>query len=426
MKNILIIIIMHGLLLSCNQSHHNDDDHAHDSEGNHIESFVETPRLDFTIWTEESELFVEFPALIKNKTSRLVAHFTKLLGHKAIEDGTVTVSLINDNETMSVTVNSPSSSGIFIPELTPEKEGVYKLVFEIKSPELNDIIEIEKIQVFASQSDAIRIFGDDDSGENGSISFLKEQAWKMDFQTEYSKEQEIYETINTFGIWKVSPNNQINLVAKATGIVNYIKKNLTKGSKVKKGEVLFEIRSNGLSTRNLETEIENARITLNQIKTEYLRKKSLNEELIIPKSELEKVEKQYLVAQRNYQTLSNGYKGNAKTVIAPDDGFVKLIAIENGDFTNEGELLITLTNSKPDFLEIQVSPEYLSSLDNIYNIRYQTDKENWSNLLKNKGTIVSVDRNITSTKPMLSVYSKVNDIIKLPEGSYTEVVLEVG
>ena len=421
MKKILIIML--GLLMSCNQ--HSDENHAHDSEGNHIESSADTPRLDFTIWTDDSELFVEFPALIKGKSSRLVSHFTKLIGHKAIENGTVTVSLINANETISVTVNSPSRSGIFLPEITPKNEGKYKLVFDLNSNVLKDKIVIDEVQVFATKSDAIRILGDDHS-DDGSISFLKEQAWKMEFQTNYVKEQEIYETINTFGIWKVSPKNQINLIAKATGIVNFVKKNLTNGAKVKKGEVLFEISSNGFTTRNLSTEIENARVTLDQIKAEYLRKKSLNEDLIIPKSELEKVEKQYLLAQRNYQTLSNGFKGNAKSVVAPDDGYVKFIAVENGDFINEGEKLITLTNSKPDFLEIQVSPEYLSSLDNIHDIRYQTNQDNWSNLLKNKGTIVSVDRNISSAKPMLTVYSQVNDIINLPEGSFTEVVLEVG
>ena len=103
----------------------------------------------------------------------------------------------------------------------------------------------------------------------------------------------------------------------------------------------------------------------------------------------------------------------------------------NGKVKTAGEMRVNfgkikLSSQYPDFLEIQVSPEYLSSLDNIHDIRYQTNQDNWSNLLKNKGTIVSVDRNISSAKPMLTVYSQVNDIINLPEGSFTEVVLEVG
>ena len=88
MKYILIVFAF--LAMSCNDKA--EDAHAHNSDGSHVGE--EVPRTDYTIWTDKTELFVEFPVLIVGSPSRFAAHFTVLDGHRPVREGSVTVSLI--------------------------------------------------------------------------------------------------------------------------------------------------------------------------------------------------------------------------------------------------------------------------------------------------------------------------------------------
>lgn len=75
-----------------------EEDHAHDASGGHITEGEEIPAVDATIWTDKTELFVEFPALVVGSTSRFAAHFTILDRHQPVREGSVTVSLVKDGK----------------------------------------------------------------------------------------------------------------------------------------------------------------------------------------------------------------------------------------------------------------------------------------------------------------------------------------
>ncbi|MGB6150563.1 MAG: efflux RND transporter periplasmic adaptor subunit, partial [Pricia sp.] len=72
MKHIFIVLAF--LTISCNEKA--EDAHAHNADGSHVGE--EVPRMGYTLWTDKTELFVEFPALIVGDLSRFAAHFTVL------------------------------------------------------------------------------------------------------------------------------------------------------------------------------------------------------------------------------------------------------------------------------------------------------------------------------------------------------------
>ncbi|MBQ0741006.1 efflux RND transporter periplasmic adaptor subunit, partial [Aquimarina celericrescens] len=81
--------------------------------------------------------------------------------------------------------------------------------------------------------------------EDESISFLKEQAWKIDFQTSPVVSGEIYNVINTSGVWMPSPNSVKSLAAKSNGVVDFKMNILTEGTVVKQGQLLMSLNSQG-------------------------------------------------------------------------------------------------------------------------------------------------------------------------------------
>lgn len=421
----LIYMMTFLLLMTACQSTEEQDIHIHEDGEEHANETVAVPALNFTIWTGKTELFVEFPALVVGNSSRFAAHFTVLDRHQPVREGTVTVNLIKGGKGIRSTADAPSSPGIFTPTLQPKEAGDYLLVFELKTPEYADRIEVGTVQVFATAEEAIQ--GSSVAAENpNAISFLKEQAWKMDFQTAQVVEKAVLDVIPTSGVWKVAPSDYQTLIAPASGRVAFSKGMFTEGSPVKKGQVLMTVSGAGLTTENLDTEIQKAKAEFDQSKSEYDRKKELFEAKIVPKSEFEKVEQRYLIAKANFETLSRGYTGSGKQISSPIDGYIKTIQAKNGEYVSQGTALITVTSHKSSLLEVQVSPAYFSQLQQLQDIFYQTSPGNWSSLKEKGGKILSVGKEVESDRPLLAVYAEVNEGVEMPEGSFTEAQLAVG
>ncbi len=423
----ILLIIAGFFVAACDQK----NDHAHDAEGNHIvvNPSGDIPRIDYTIWSEQTELFVEFPVLIVGKQSRFAAHFTVLDKHQAVTKGTVTVSLIQGNTGIRHTVDAPGSPGIFLPTLEPISEGLGSLQFILTTAKYTDTLTIPDIQVFPNLKTAQEAIGVDQ--ESAGISFLKEQAWKMEFQTEKVKLKSVFESIATSGKWQISPNNTHTLTANANGNVKFNKKNILSGQRITKGEVIMTINSQGLTTNNLATELEVAKVDFLQAKTEYERKKELFNDKIVPQVEYEKTAQKYEVSKAKYDALSNGYSPSGytainKQIIAPISGYLNQVKVTNGSFVNEGDVLFTIIGSNANVLEVQVGTQHNSKLNDINNIWYETTGNQWSNINDNNGSILSIDQSVSEDKPNLSVFVQVNEQIDMPQGSFSQVNITVG
>jgi len=418
MKYILIVLAF--LAMSCNNKA--EDAHAHNADGSHLGE--EIPRLDHTIWTDKTELFVEFPALIVGNGSKFAAHFTVLNKHQPVREGSVTVSLIKDGKGIRNTVEAPSSPGIFSPAIQPKEAGNYQLVFELTTPEYSDKITIDNVTVYANADEAIKALGT--SEDDGSISFLKEQAWKIDFQTAPVVNGKIYDVINTSGVWTPASGSVKTLVAKSNGVVDFSVSNLTEGTLVKRGQLLINVSSQGLASNNLSTDIASAKAKYEQAKSEYDRKKELYESKIVPKAEFEKVESNYNITKSNYQSLSSGVSGGGKQIRAPFDGYITAINVANGDYVDQGAAMVTVGTHQSRVLKTQIAPSYGLTMENAQSIWYQTNAGQWRNVATSGGSILSIAKGVNNNRPLISVFAQVNDDVDMPEGSLTQVQIAMG
>jgi len=408
------------LAMSCNNK--SEDAHAHNEDGSHVGE--EIPRLSHTIWTDKTELFVEFPALIVGNGSRFAAHFTVLDKHQPVQEGSVTVSLIKDGKGIRNTVDAPSSPGIFSPAIQPKEEGNYQLVFELTTPEYSDKITIDDVTVYANIDEAIKALGTEEEDEG--ISFLKEQAWKIDFQTAPVVSGKIYDVINTSGVWMPSPGSTKSLAAKSNGVVDFKVNNLTEGTAVKQGQLLMSLNSQGLASNNLSTDIASAKATFQQAKSEYERKKELYESKIVPKSEFEKVESSFEIAKANYQSLVSGVSGGSKQIRAPFDGFIKSITVSNGDYVEQGVALVTVGTHQSRVLKAQLAPNYGLTMGNVQGIWYQDNDNQWKDVTDAEGKILSIGKDVERENPLISVFTEVNATVDMPIGSLTPVQIAMG
>ena len=412
MKYIILLSAM--LLMSCG----NQKEDSTVAEGETIQA------KSMTLWTDKTELFVEFPALVVGNSSRFAAHFTVLDKHQPVREGEVTVSLIKGDNGIRNTAKSPSSPGIFSPSLQPKEAGNFKLIFDIKTPTFSDTLIIHDIIVYATNNDAITALGD--ASEDAGISFLKEQAWKIDFQTTPVISGKIYDVINTSGVWTPASGSVKTLVAKSNGVVNFAVSNLTEGTQVKRGQLLINVSSQGLASNNLSTEIAKARSNFERAKAEYERKKELYESKIVPKAAFEEVESNYNIAKSNYQSLSSGVSGGGKQIRAPFSGYITAINVANGEYVDQGVALVTVGTQQSRVLRTQVAPSYGLTMENAQGIWYQTKGGQWRNIATSGGSILSIAKDVDNNRPLISVFAQVNDDVEMPEGSLTQVQIAMG
>lgn len=382
---------------------------------------IEIPTEKHTIWTEKTELFVEFPALIVGEKSRFATHLTRLNDHQPIGSGELKISLLKNGKGIESKVDNPSSAGIFTPTLVPQKSGLYQLVFDIKADSFSDRIVMRNVQVFENSKTAIAALSKMNDEHSGGITFLKEQAWKMSFKTEIVTKSIMREAVSTVGIWRTPANQTSTQTATVTGTINFVD-NLLKGTKVKKGDLLMTLSSENFAYNNLSSELEKARIKYNNSRADFERKKALFEAKIITQSEYEKVQQKYLLAKADYKTLQLGYAKKGKKVFAPFDGFVQNIWVENGDFAEQGKPLITLSKNKSKSLEVLLNSSYADKLSSLAKVWYKNEQGKWSGNTE----IEAISKEVSSQNPMLLVFVKVNDSINKTLGTMSEVVLEFG
>ncbi|PHR42485.1 MAG: efflux transporter periplasmic adaptor subunit [Fluviicola sp.] len=413
MRKIMLVLLGSVFLVACNEA----SDHEHSEEDSGHDHGQETDlSVDTTIWTNKLELFVEYPALVVGNTSRFAAHFTELADHQPIKKGSVTVSLVKGNKGIRHTVESPSSPGIFTPALQPSQAGTYNLIFEVNTPDLKERIDAGIVQVYESTEAAEHSLVNQSNTEP-EISFLKEQAWKIDFQTTPVKRDTIYGVLELSGKWMSTPGTQRTLNAGSSGNVLYETPDMVEGIAVRKGQVLMRISGENMNVGSIETEIRKAKAEFEQAKSTYNRKKELYELEVVPAAEFEEVEKRYEVAQANYQQMLKNYGANGVVIRAPFNGYIKHISVENGDFANAGQPLVIIGSELNNMIKATAPPEKS-------NLIAQTKKiwlmEN-GKTLSEKGKVISIGRTVTEDNPLLPVFIEVSAPINVVEGSLAEV-----
>lgn len=411
MRNLIMLLLGLTILIACNETSTHGHPHGDADQGAVIS-------VDTTIWTDRVELFVEYPAFVVGNTSRFAAHFTQLDGHQPFTEGSVTVSLIKGNSGIRHKVGEPELSGIFTPALQPKRAGEYQLIFELNAPGLNERIDAGKVQVYTDEKAATEALSTAHQSEP-EISFLKEQAWKIDFQTAPVINDTVYGAIKLAGRWMPAPGTQRTLNAGSSGNVLFEIPGLIEGIEVRKGQVLMRISGENMNLGSIESEVRKAKAEFEQAKSEYERKRELHELQVVPDSEFEEVEKRYEVAQANYQQLLKNYGTNGVAIRAPFDGYVKQISVENGAFANAGRPLLSVGSELSSMIKATAAPENR-------NLMTQAEKV-WilanGNTLPVNGKVVSVGRSVTSDNPMLPVFIEIRTPVAAAEGSLVELEL---
>ena len=299
-KVIISFVFVASFLTSCT------NDKLEHPRGDETLTEEEPEPLAYTLYTDKSELFVEFKPLTVGKTSKFAAHFTKLgENFKAVTEGSVSVSLVGNKKQPVNKTDSPSSPGIFRLDLKPENAGTYQLVFDIQTKDFSDKITIDNIIVYPDTKTALANQKEETREEE--IVYLKEQAWKIEFANMEVKRQPFAEIIKTTGQILPAQGDEVIITAKSNGIITFGNNKKLIGSAVNSGETLFTISGSGLTEDNLDTKYKEAKANYEKSKSDFERAKELVKDTIISQKDFLGIKLRYENAQTAFNTIASNY-----------------------------------------------------------------------------------------------------------------------
>jgi membrane fusion protein, heavy metal efflux system len=411
------VLILSVLLVSCSSKQ--TDDHSHE-HGRHEHG---PEPLSYTVYADSVELFVEFKPLVVGQVSSFATHVTLLRDNFIpLTDGSVRVSFITGDKGIRNTADTASSPGIYRLALKPVVAGTGRLIFDIKTPLFTEKIVLNNISAYADAEAAQQ--ADHAHDNTNEISYLKEQAWHVEFATILVKKNNFHNVIKTGGMVLPAPGDEIIVTSPAAGNIS-IKGNIFAGTEMRKGEVFFTLTAGNTVQNNLDVAYSEAKANYETAKAGYERASELVKDKIISQRQFQQAQLEYENARKVFNTFSRNYTGSGLQIKSPMDGYIRNLLVTDGQFVQTGTELVAVSKNQKLILQANLSQRYFDQLNAIRSATFKTTN---SSLVYNTdsldGKIISFGRSAGRETPFIPVTFEIMNSQNLIPGSVAEVYLK--
>lgn len=342
LKFITLLLVVTSASAFAGGDHDGGDDHGHAHDNG------ERPTVAVTQWTDQMELFMEYPMMVSSEPGRFIIHLTILDGFQPVREGRVRLSFTNDagvSETFEE--DQLLREGIFAPTITIAAPGPRQFTLNYESEDISDSFVIEDFKVYAGTE----YLPHSHEEESESITFLKEQQWRIPFATAAAEVREVKQSIWAVGHVLPSPESYVEVFSPVNGVVQV--KNGDKpalpGTSVGRGDVVAIIRptlqGDGWASAHLAYE---------QAKRDYERARRLKDQQAIPTREYESIANEYHALKVGYEALSGGGSAEALELHAPLNGRIIEWDLKPGQRVSVGDKLMAIADPRTVWLRVNV------------------------------------------------------------------------
>ena len=411
--------------------------HEHDAGKQDKAANAHGGDVSITHYSDATELFVEFPRLVKGEEAAFAAHVTRLADFSALGEGNVVVALTgggSPDEKKAARIGG--TAGIFRPVITPRHSGKRRLVFYVHAPGIEAVHDVGEVEVYESRKAADAAA--EPQGADTGIKLTKEQQWNTPFGVSAVSERAIRESVSVNAVLRPRPAGEAHVATPGAGLLRGGPAGFPQiGMQVSVGQVLAYLvpRLGGESdAAALDLAISRARIEANQAQQDRERLEALFAVEAVPEKRVREARTrealaraELLAAERRAATYAGGTGGIAlKTPIA---GSVVSVNASPGAAVAEGVTIAHVADLARLWLEARVPESELSRLGTPAGAFFRLDGDERTTLLevgKNARLIASggmVDRD-TRTAPVIFEFE--NPERRLRAGMNLQVNLYTG
>ena len=421
MKNLIILSSIFIFIAACNRNNPNqktgDQEHAHVSDIAH----------QITLFSEESEFFVEYPGLIINTEAEFAVHLTRLDNYKPYTNGTVRVILEHPGgQTVEGSVSEADVPGIFRVSLIPEMPGECTIIFELAGEKITEKVVYHHGWVARDELDPEPAEEHEDHEDHeGGIRFTKEQAWKSDFAVTRLSPTPFTRIIKAGGEILAMPGEKHFIHASSSGIVQYSKNDLVAGSDLRSGEEMMTIQGQDLARENIAVDYAEAETRFMQSSSEYQRRLKLFGENAISERQFIETRSSYITDSIQYYNLRQSYKSGGMKIISPIAGHIHELKVSQGEFLSTGQLIATVSSDRRLLLRADVPQQYFHRIHDIVTCNFRTSyhKDVWD-VKDLDGKLLAIGSSVAENNQYLPVYFEAQNNGQLLEGAFAEFFLK--
>lgn len=424
--HIIYIAIILFVLSSCTKSN-SDKGHEHGANGSHAahdepESLDDHdhPNQTLTLFSDKTELFVEYHPLIAGKTSTFISHLTRLSDYKSYTNTSITVKLESALGGIKNETKIANKDNVLKTKLNPSKVGIYNLIFEINAPSSKEVFVVKNIEVYSNENQAkASIIGEKD------ISFLKEQAWNVDFSCEKVVNSFFYHIVKTTGE-VISPNKEKRqITAHTSGKIHFVSNSIIRGKNIRRNENLFLISGSNTIEDNIDVKYNKAKIELERARINFKRSENLIKDQIISEKQFINSKIELQKAEISFNSINNNYSTKGIKIKSPINGFINNILVSEGEYVQKGQILATVNSNNKLLLKADVYQKYLSQLHTFKSANFKVSySDKVYDTAELNGKKISFAQSIGDqqyTSPLFFEIDKPSDIFA---GSFAEIYLK--
>jgi RND family efflux transporter MFP subunit len=336
----------------------------------------EPPAVAVTIWSNRSELFMEYPPLVAGQDARFAVHLTDLSNFAPLREGKVVIRFEGDTITR-FEVDGPSTPGIFGVDVKAPPARRYQVAVEVHRPQFTDELQVGPVTVYPDQQSAIASVA---AEEEGATSFLKEQQWTLDFATVRVDSQARRQVVTVPGTIQPRVGGSVEVRAPAPGRIT-AGSGRAVGTNVAQGATLVEllVRNDRLGEAPvLRLELAQAESALHLAQEDLARIERLSSAGAVPQRRLAEAKAAHeaaaaraKIAQEQLQHLELSRTGQgagdagARVMIrAPISGVVAEVSGTPGAAVEQGQLLYRIVALDRVHVVGDVPEQHLARLEN--------------------------------------------------------------
>lgn len=412
---------------SCQNSNKQKTIEATDSHDAHDEGTGdhEEVKFQYTAYSKDFEVFAETDAFVVGETANVLSHFSRLPDFKALESGSITIRLMVNGKEVSQTLDNPTRKGIYSFDIQPENAGTGTLKFEITNETGSYEVFVPEVTVFAEHHEAHEAAENVMVSKTNTTVFTKEQSWKVDFATDFPRNEPFGQVIKTTAQVQSSQGDEIIVSAKTNGMVMISGNNVLEGKDVSKGQVLFSISGSEMADNNISVRYAEAKNNLEKAKADYERSVELAKDKIVSAKDLLSAKNQYNNTKAVFDNLNTNFSASGQSVRSPISGFVKQVLVKNGAYVEAGQPIVIVAQNKTLLLSAEVQQKYASMLGSIASANIRTVQDNQTYSLEQlNGKVLSFGKATNTDNFLIPVALQIDNIGSFTAGGFVEVYLK--
>lgn len=408
--------------------HSSQDPHSHTASTQ--EAHVHDAKLFLTAYGPYREFFAEADPFFIGGTSEILIQITSTDNFKPADSIRIKLRMEIGEQTYTCDEAEKIKPGMFHTHIRPEKQGKGFLTADITdlgpSGKETEHIRIP-IEVYPDEHQAHHAAEKLLPSESNTVAFPKMQSYLIDFQTQEAKIENVGMVIATAAQILPTPGAQNEVIAKASGIVSFDDRNIIVGQSVKEGQNLFSLQCGGMMENSIHQYVIKTVNEYEKTSREYERKKALAENKIVSETELLEAKTAYENAAADYEHLRRNFSEDRQIVRAPISGYIKQIDVQNGQYVEAGQPMLTVSQNRKLLLKAELPASYYPYLKDITeaNIREMNASHTYS-MKELHGKLVSYGKSTDTDNPLIPVIFEIDNSLDAIPGTFVNLYIKTG